>query len=194
MTKKITLFGALRKIHGFLTQRQVDATNRVMATASADDVSEMLGLATASVEHQLSQRGIELITSFEGLRLQAYRDIVNVVTIGYGHTKTAQMGQIITKEQAINLLKQDVAGFEVAINRLVKVPLNQNQFDALVSLAFNIGSSALRDSTLLKKLNSGDYSAASAQFDVWNRAGGKVVSGLVRRRAAERQLFDARFD
>lgn len=136
-----------------------------------------------------STTGIELIKRFEGLRLSAYLDAVRVPTIGYGHTKTARMGQKITAAQAEELLVKDLAVFEQAVNDLVAVDINQNEFDALVSFAFNVGAGALNRSTLLRVLNKGRRQAAADEFLRWNRAGARVLAGLTRRRAAERTLF-----
>lgn len=131
-----------------------------------------------------------LLKRLEGLELLAYRDIAGVLTIGYGSTgRHVQEGMRITEPQAEALLLQDLERFEDAVDSLVKVPLSDEQFGALVSLAFNIGIRAFRDSTLLRKLNAGDYTGAQQQFAVWNKAGGKVVKGLVNRRAAEAALF-----
>lgn len=137
----------------------------------------------------IAARGIQLLKNFEGCELKAYKDIVGVWTIGYGHTATAKPGMVISQAEAERLLKIDLADFEQNVTNLVKVPLNQNQFDALVVFSYNVGKAALKTSTLLKKLNAGDYLGAADQFLVWNKAGGKVVSGLVRRRDAERTLF-----
>lgn len=139
-----------------------------------------------------SQKGLDLIKSFEGLRLSAYKDVVGVVTIGYGTTSGVKMGDTITKERAEELLREDVARFEAQVLRLVKVPLTQGQHDALVSFVYNLGAGNLSNSTLLRLLNAGDYAGAAAQFDRWNKAGGKVLAGLVRRRAAERALFESK--
>ena len=139
-----------------------------------------------------SQKGLDLIKSFEGLRLSAYKDVVGVVTIGYGTTSGVKMGDTITKERAEELLREDVARFESQVLRLVKVPLTQGQHDALVSFVYNLGAGNLSNSTLLRLLNAGDYAGAAAQFDRWNKAGGKVLAGLVRRRAAERALFESK--
>lgn len=136
-----------------------------------------------------SQRGISLIKSFEGLRLDAYQDSVGVWTIGYGTTRGVKPGMSITKDQADRMLTNDVARFEPDLNRLVKVPLNQNQWDALMSFVYNLGAANLESSTLLKLLNQGDYTGAAGQFSRWNRAGGQVLNGLVKRRAAEQALF-----
>lgn len=139
-------------------------------------------------------RGIELIKEFEGCRLTAYKCPAGVWTIGYGHTgtvdgKAVASGMTITAAKATELLKKDLARFEAAVNSYVTAPITQNMFDALVSFAYNCGSGALKGSTLLKKLNAKDYDGAAAQFPLWNKAGGKVLNGLVRRRAREQQLF-----
>ena len=141
---------------------------------------------------QISKAGLDLIKQFEGLYLKAYRCPAGVPTIGYGHTAGVAMGQTITQQQADDYLRRDVRQFERAVARLVSVPLTQGQFDALVSFAFNLGEGALAQSTLLRLLNAGDYAGAAAQFDRWNKAGGRVLPGLVRRRAAERALFESR--
>ena len=139
---------------------------------------------------QISERGLALIKEFEGLYLKAYRCPAGVPTIGYGHTAGVAMGQTISEQQADEYLRRDVRMFERAVDRLVKVPLAQGQFDALVSFAFNLGAGALQSSTLLRMLNSGDYAGAAAQFGRWTKAGGRVLPGLVRRREAERRLFE----
>ena len=142
---------------------------------------------------KISTNGIDLICSFEGLRLKAYDDGVGVWTIGYGTTvingTKVKKGDTCTVEQAKSYMANDLKQFESAVNQ-VKVPLNQNQYDALVSLAYNIGVSAFLNSTLLKKLNAKDYKGAAEQFPRWNRAGGKVMRGLTNRRAKERKLFE----
>lgn len=141
-----------------------------------------------------SANGINLICGFEGLELKAYDDGVGVWTIGYGTTIVndikVKKGDICTVEQAKSYMAQDLKKFESAVDTSVKVTITQNQFDALVSLAYNIGTGAFKSSTLLKKLNAKDYKGAAAQFDRWNRAGGKVMQGLVNRRAKERKLFE----
>ncbi len=139
----------------------------------------------------ISQQGINLIKQFEGLRLQAYQDSGDVWTIGYGHTETAKPGMTIDEEKAEQLLKQDLERFEQAVRENVTVPINQNQFDALVSFSFNVGVNALKNSTLLEKLNQGDYDAAKAEFNKWVNAGGRKLDGLVRRRTQEANLFAA---
>lgn len=138
---------------------------------------------------RINETGLELIKDFEGLRLSAYQDAVGVWTIGYGHTSTAYPGQRITIAQATALLRQDVANFENAVTQAVRVPITENQFAALVSFTYNVGSGALNSSTLLRKLNAGDTFGAASEFLRWNRAGGNVLAGLTRRREAERSLF-----
>ena len=141
-----------------------------------------------------SQSGISLIKGFEGKRLNAYYDGVGVWTIGFGTIKypngvRVKKGDTCTEAQAESYLKNDLVKFENAINRLVKVPLNQNQFDAISSFTYNLGETNLSSSTLLKKLNAKDYAGTADQFPRWNKAGGKVMNGLTRRREAERNLF-----
>lgn len=132
---------------------------------------------------------VEIIKHYEGLRLKAYKCPAGVWTIGYGHTKTAKQGQVITEDYAVELLRLDLADAERAVNKYVKAPINQNQFDALSSFAFNLGGGNFRSSTLLKKLNARDYLGAANEFKRWNKAGGKVLNGLVRRRESEANLF-----
>lgn len=136
-----------------------------------------------------SERGLDLTRCFEGCRFRAYRDGGGVLTIGYGHTKGVREGQECDMPQAIAWLRQDVLEAVSAVNAAVKVPLNQSQFDALVDFTFNVGGEALRTSTLLKRLNAGDYAGAAAQFGRWNKDDGVVVPGLTRRRQAEEDLF-----
>lgn len=146
---------------------------------------------------RVSQRGIDLIKRHEGLRLRAYRDAVGVVTIGYGHTRTARIGQAISAGDAEALLRADLDGFESGVTRLVTRPIRQSQFDALVSFAFNVGldidadrrAEGLGDSTLLALVNAGRDQDAAIQLVKWNKAGGRPLLGLTRRRLAEAQLF-----
>lgn len=112
-----------------------------------------------------------------------------VPTIGYGRTTGVRLGQKITQAQADAWLVQEYDTFEAQVRALVKVPLTANQLGALTSFAYNLGVGALRSSTLLKKLNAGDYQGAGAEFAKWVKAGGKTLTGLVRRRAAEAALF-----
>lgn len=136
-----------------------------------------------------SPTGIALIKRFEGLRLKAYLDPVGVPTIGYGHTYLVNINDpAITEEEADRLLAEDLKLYEKAVTEMVKVPITQNQFDALISFAFNLGTGALRGSTLMKKLNAGQPCAE--EFLRWNMAGGKALPGLTRRRQAEKRLFE----
>ncbi|MFD0765197.1 lysozyme [Mucilaginibacter lutimaris] len=149
----------------------------------------------------LSKRGIALIKNFEGLRLYAYKDIAGVWTIGYGSTKYAdgravKKGDKLTNEsEAEALLKSTLTIYINAVNKGITVHLSQNQFDALVSFIYNVGTGAVKSSTLFKKLNAGNYTAAAEQFLVWNKitdplTGKKVVSKtLTQRREQERVLF-----
>ena len=142
----------------------------------------------------ISKTGLDLISSFEGIRLNAYDDGVGVWTIGIGTTiypngVKVKKGDKCILEQAKEYFAHDLKSFEKTVNDSVKAPLTQNQFDALVSLTYNIGSTAFKNSTLLKKLNAKDYQGAADQFLVWNKGGGKVLKGLVRLREAKRALF-----
>jgi len=137
----------------------------------------------------LSNKGIELIKKFEGCRLKAYKCPAGVWTIGYGHTNNVRPDDVITQDEAEELLKRDLQVHEDNVKRLVKVPLTQGQFDALVSFEFNVGYGALANSTLLKVLNTGNYDAAAKQFKRWVYAGNKVLEGLVKRRIAETEMF-----
>jgi lysozyme len=138
------------------------------------------------------QAGLDLTKKFEGLRLRAYQDSVGVWTIGYGHTgKDVMEGTVITEQQAIAMLISDISTAVAAVNRLVKVGLTQNQFDALVDFVFNLGVKAFQNSTLLLKLNKLDYPGAAEEFLKWDHAGGKVLSGLLARRQTEEAMFEA---
>lgn len=138
---------------------------------------------------ETSQIGIDLIKGFEGCRLTAYKCPAGIWTIGYGHTAGVKEGMKITQAQAETFLKQDLKRFENVINNVVKVALSQNQFDALVSFTYNVGTGALKTSTLLRLLNSGDYTGAANQFDRWVFAGAIKLNGLIRRRKSEKELF-----
>ncbi len=138
----------------------------------------------------ISEKGINLIKEFEGCKLESYKCSAGVWTIGYGHTGAeVHEGMKITQEQAEQYLKTDLTIHCNNVEKLVNVPLNQNQFDALVSLEYNIGYNAFKSSTLLKLLNQKKYKEAAEQFTRWKYAGGKVLAGLVRRREKEKALF-----
>jgi len=147
---------------------------------------------------QLSKNGLNLIEHYEGLRLFAYQDSIGLWTIGYGTTvypngKRVAKGDACTVEQANDYIKHDVAKFEKGVNDLVHVPLNQNQFDALVSFAYNLGLGNLGSSTLLKLVNKSQFETAANEFQKWNKAGGKIVAGLTVRRQAESNLFKTKY-
>ncbi|GLG81674.1 lysozyme [Acinetobacter calcoaceticus] len=180
----------LRKI--FTAKSHQDATADHLIATATDHGDDLMGIAVD--EMSLSVEGVNQICNFEGLKLSAYDDSTGVWTIGYGTTrypngKRVSEGDRCTLEQAKAYMQHDLKIFERAVNSSVKVPLKQNQFDALVSLTYNIGVGAFKHSTLLKKLNSGDYKEAANQFDVWVNAGGKRLKGLVNRRAMEKKLF-----
>jgi lysozyme len=137
----------------------------------------------------ISNTGIDLIKHFEGCETEAYLCPAGVPTIGYGHIKGVQMGDSITEAQAHEMLVEELEEYEGYVNTKVTVDLNQNQFDALVSWVYNLGSGNFTGSTLLKVLNSGDYSGVPEQIMRWNKAGGRVLEGLTRRRQAEADLF-----
>jgi lysozyme len=137
-----------------------------------------------------SVKGLALTEQFEGCRLTAYQDQVGVWTIGYGHTGLdVKPGMTVTSAQAEALLAQDVLSAAACVNNVVVVKITQEEFDALVDFVFNLGVGAFSGSTMLRKLNAGDFTGAAAQFDLWDRAGGAIVAGLLRRREAEAELF-----
>ena len=154
----------------------------------------------------MSQNGTKLLAEWEGLRTEVYDDAAGLPTIGVGHLLTQNerdTGRITIKGQAVDyqqglseqqvldLLAQDLERFEAAVNDGVQVALNQNQFDALVSFAFNVGRQAFKSSTLLKKLNQGLYDEVPAQLRRWNKTGGNVIQGLVNRREKEIALWQS---
>jgi lysozyme len=137
-----------------------------------------------------SEEGLAMTKGFEGLSLKAYQDCAGVWTIGYGHTGPALIaGMTISEADAEALLRADLAEAVTCVNRAVNVPISQGQFDALVDFCFNAGRGNLLQSTLLRKVNLGDFEGAAAQFALWVHAGGEVVAGLVRRRKAEAAMF-----
>jgi len=151
---------------------------------------------------KISAAGLNLVKAFESCMravpgrpgyYKTYLDPVGVPTIGWGHTNhhppRITMNTVWSRQQCDEALVRDISIFEAAVNRLVKVPLKQHQFDALVSFAYNLGEGNLGKSNLLRKLNRGDYQGAAKEFHNWNRAGGRVLPGLVRRRASEALLF-----
>ncbi|MEO6983323.1 MAG: lysozyme [Edaphobacter sp.] len=142
-------------------------------------------------EYTYDEAGLTLTEGFEGCKLTAYRDSAGVLTIGFGHTgKDVVKGMTITREGAESLLSFDVQTAAGVVNRLVEVVISQAEFDALVDFAFNAGQGNFASSTLLRKLNEGDFAGAAAEFERWDKAGGQVITGLLRRRLAEIELFD----
>ena len=136
-----------------------------------------------------SEEGLELIKSFEGCETTAYQDSVGVWTIGYGHTKGVEEGQTCSIEDAETMLSKEMDEYEGYINNMVKVELEQCEFDALVAWVYNLGPTNLAESTMLKVLNDGQFDRVPDEMRRWNRAGGQVLQGLVRRREAEALLF-----
>ena len=145
---------------------------------------------------EISQEGLSLIKKFEGCKLKSYKCAAGVWTIGYGSTNGIEEGMEISQERADMLLLEDVEIFENAVNELVKVPLEQNQYDALVTWTFNLGPTNLKNSTLLKVLNDKNYEGVPEQIKRWNKATvngeRQVLEGLVRRREAEALLFEGK--
>ena len=141
---------------------------------------------------QISEEGKNLIKKFEGCELEAYKWAAGVWTIGYGHIKTAVEGMKIDQATANELFDEEMGEYETYVNTAVTVPLSQNQFDALVSWVFNLGNGNLNASTMLKVINSGDHAGVPAQIKRWNKAGGKVLEGLIRRREAEALLYEGK--
>jgi lysozyme len=144
---------------------------------------------------ETSQNGIDLIKRFEGFRAKPYRCPAGVPTIGYGHTSGVSMNdRPITEAEAEELLRDDLGTYEGYVNKFVTVPVTQGMFDALVSFVYNVGpgrrvGGGFRNSTLLRLLNEGKLIEAAAEFLKWNKANGKELAGLTKRREAERNLF-----
>jgi lysozyme len=138
---------------------------------------------------KVNQKGLDLLKHFEGLSLTSYKDIVGRWTIGYGITEGVVPGMVITVEQAQEMLQNALEPREAAVSAMIKVPVTEDEFSALVLLAYNVGLANFKKSTLLKLLNAGDKSGCAKEFPKWNRAGGKEVAGLTRRRLAEQALF-----
>ena len=141
---------------------------------------------------KISLEGLSLIKKFEGCKLEAYKCSAGVWTIGYGHTTGVKEGDVCTQEEAEKLLRGDIFKFEEYVQDSVKVDLDQSQFDALVAWTFNLGPGNLRSSSMLKKLNNGEYESVPFEMRRWNKAGGKTLDGLIRRRQAESLLFESK--
>jgi lysozyme len=147
-------------------------------------------IAATAAAAVIGASGLTLIKVSEGRRLQTYIDPVGIPTVCYGHTgPDVRLGQRYTPEQCDAILLKDIKVHRDGVMRCTRVPLNQNQSDAVVSLAFNIGVSRYCNSTLARKLNAGDYAGAANEFPKWTYAGGQQLPGLVTRREAERRLF-----
>ena len=136
-----------------------------------------------------SKTGLELTERFESCRLTAYQDQGGIWTIGWGHTLDVHAGDTCSQEQADAWLVEDTQAAANDVNELVKVSLTQGEFDALVDFVYNLGGGAFAGSTLLRRLNTGDYQGAAELFDEWDHIGGKVVAGLLRRRQDETKEF-----
>jgi len=140
---------------------------------------------------KINEAGLDLVKNSEGLRLEKYQDVAGKWTIGYGHLikRAETFDGPITEQRATELLEQDLQLARSAVDELVTVQLNENQYSALVDFVYNIGRNNFAASTLLKRLNSGKYATAANEFVKWVYAGGRRIDGLARRRAAERTLF-----
>jgi|TARA_R110002049_G_scaffold120985_1_gene275581 lysozyme len=141
---------------------------------------------------QISEEGLALIKKFEGCELEAYRCSANVLTIGYGHTKGVKEGDTITKDEAEYMLQEEMIEYEGYVNDMVDVELNQSQYDSLCAWVYNLGPNNFQSSTLLKVLNEEKYNEIPQQIKRWNKAGGEVLDGLIRRREAEALLFEGK--
>lgn len=140
---------------------------------------------------KVSEKGLDLIRKFEGLRLESYRCPANVLTVGYGHTgPDVQEGMTITEEQANDLLWRDVRVAERCVNGAVTVPLTQGEFDALCSFVYSVGCARFRNSSLLRRLLDSDYDRAADEILRWVYADGKKLNGLLARREAEKERFE----
>lgn len=182
----------LRALCGDLKQTPVDKLNPILASSFRSNLIE--GLFGVSAGKYLSAAGIAFIELWEGLKLQAYRDSKGLPTIGIGTTRypdgsKVKMGDTCTKAQAYEWFRFDIARFEAFVNRVIKVPLNQNQFDALVSLIYNIGETNFTEGSVDDKLNAKQVDAALKTWLLYVNSGGKKIDGLVNRRNAEVKLF-----
>ena len=140
----------------------------------------------------ISQEGISLIKKFEGCELEAYKCAAGVWTIGYGHTKDVKENDVITKEEAESMLVHELQEYCNDVDIAVKVDLKQNEFDSLVSWTYNLGPTNLNSSTMLRVLNEGKHDDVPTQIKRWNKAGGEVLKGLIRRRNAEALMFEGK--
>ena len=136
-----------------------------------------------------SQACVDLVKEFEGFRATAYICPAGVLTIGYGTTDNVEIGDEVTRDEAEEMLMEDLISASKGVDELVEVELTQRQYDSLTSFVYNCGREAFRNSTMLRLINEGKFDAAAAQFGRWNKGGGRVLAGLTRRREAERELF-----
>ena len=181
---------------GKLTSKQVEAGDSIISMNGVEVFENLIGMEVKqkTTGLDISEKGFSIIKEFEGFESEAYLDTGGVYTIGHGTIKypngvRVKKGDKCTKEQAEGWLKNDSKWVVACLNKYVKVPVNQNQFDALASLVYNIGETAFIKSTLLRLLNDGDYKGAADQFDRWVNDNGKRIQGLVNRRAKEKLLF-----
>ena len=177
------------------TQGQVDALITALKFSTAKTLTiappdkQPPEVVTPKGSRRTNHEGLKLLTTFEGCCLDAYDDGVGVWTIGYGHTKGIHEGMTITQAQAEQFLQEDLEIFESYVEDDIQVDVNEDQFSALVCFCFNVGPGGFGSSTLLRKLNAGDYQGAAEQFPVWNKGGGEPMLGLTRRRLAEQAFF-----
>lgn len=190
------VFSYLRQMSGGkLTQEQVDAGDAIVAQMGVETFAQLIAYKEQGDSNiTLSEDGANLIKQFEGFRGVAYRDTGGVWTIGYGTIRypngvAVKQGDTCTKEQADVWFNSDVQWVKDAIRNKVRVPLSQNQYDALASFIYNVGETAFNTSTLLAKLNRGDYIGASNEFGRWVNDNGQRIQGLVNRRKQEQTLF-----
>ncbi|WDI32057.1 lysozyme [Hyphococcus flavus] len=158
------------------------------ATSSENEAQAPSGSLADNANLRINAEGLQIIKESEGLRLEAY-NLGGQWLIGYGHSRTARAGMTITESEAEQLLREDVRDSEDAVKRMVEVPVNENQFSAMVSLAYNLGSGGFSRTTVLERINQGDYQGAADGFLNHNRAGGQVNEHLTHRREKERELF-----
>lgn len=188
-------FSQLRQMSGGkLTQDQVDAGDKIIDTLGIGVLSSLLGIKSKTGQMDISENGYAVIKQFEGFSATAYKDTGGVWTIGYGTIKypsgkPVKAGDTCTQAQANEWLKNDCKWVDACLDSSVKVPLTQNQFDALASFIYNVGETAFKTSTLLVKLNAKDYTGAANQLDRWVNDNGKRIQGLANRRAKEKELF-----
>lgn len=187
-------FSTIKPMFGSFSQSQVDNFNVILGSQFRTNLIAALIPSTTKVVQRLSTKGAEFIALWEGIRLKAYKDTGGVWTIGIGtilypNGVKVKEGDTCTKDQAYAWFKDYIVGVEDLIHKTIKVPLNQNQFDALVSLIYNIGSTQFVGGTVDDKLNAGNTSAAIETWKKYRFDNGKVVSGLVNRRNAEVALF-----